>query len=164
MKKRINSKAKGNKNELECTKILDERFGKGLFLRVPSSGAITGKSNKVRIANISDAAKDTLSGDIITPANFAFSIEHKAYKEASFWDLFNKSSNLFEWFKQSTEDAEFVNKKPLLIIKYNRHERIAFVWNWDLKLLGLNHVFEINNWRCYYLSDLLKLEDSFWYM
>ena len=154
---KINSKNKGSNSERELAKILNERFGEG-FKRTPYSGSIFGQSNRHFGNGLSDEQKSTLSGDLIVPFNFKFSIEHKAYKEASFFDLFNPSSNLKNWFKQCEGDATFSNKKPMLIVKYNNKKRIVYI-----KEKLDNYFFEIQNWYCYYLEDLLKLEDSFFF-
>jgi hypothetical protein len=152
----VNGKAKGNRGELDCTKILDERFGKGKFKRVPMSGAFTGGMNRFKTENISEEAKGILSGDIMTPKEFKFSIEHKNYSKLEFWDLFNSSSDLFKWMEQCEGDAEFAKKYPMLIVKINHHKRIVFI-----KIDVGNYFFECRRWYCYNLEDLLKLEDDF---
>lgn len=162
-KSKINSKAKGNANENECVKILNERFGEGKFKRSPSSGAFVGGQNRERSENLSEEAKITLASDIITPSNFRFIIEHKAYKDVSFWDLFNGSSNFFKWFEQVDGDAKFAKREPILIVKFNRKNRIAFVKYKHEIIDEFTYFFEIKGWYCYWLSDLLKLEDWFWY-
>lgn len=121
----MNSKQKGKRGEGELVKILNDNFGDGRFRRVPFSGAMTGGINRESNKNID--FKEALTADIITPANFKFVIEHKFYAEANFWDLFSEKSNWNEWLKQVEGDAEFVSKTPLLVIKYNRHKRIALV-------------------------------------
>jgi len=102
--------------------------------------------------------KLTLVSDIITPKNFKFIIEHKSYKEASFWDLFNSSSDLNSWVKQVLYDCEWVDKKPMLIVKYNNKKRIVYLQE---KIKG--YVFEWNGWYCYWLEDLLLQKESFFY-
>jgi hypothetical protein len=153
---KINSKIKGSNNERECVKILNERFGEG-FKRTPYSGSIFGQSNKHFGDGMSDEQKSTLSGDIITPSDFKFNIEHKAYADkATIWDFFNEKSNLNSWFKQCQDDANFANKEPLLIIKYNNKKRICFI---HIKLD--NYIFEYKGWYCYWFEDLLKQTDIF---
>lgn len=152
---RINSKNKGSNSERELAKILNNRFGEG-FKRTPYSGAIFGQSNRHFGNGMSDEQKATLSGDIITPPNFKFSIENKAYKTANFWDLFNEGSDLKKWFKQCSDDADFVGKKPMLVVKYNGKQRLVY-----LKEKTESYVFEINGWFCSWFEDLLLLPDSF---
>lgn len=122
-----NSKQKGNRGENELVHILGDAFGKGRFKRTPSSGAYTGGKNREGAENLPWEAKITLASDIITPSDFNFVIEHKFYAEANFWDLFSDKSKWNEWLEQVGGDAKFVGKVPLLIIKYNRHKRIALV-------------------------------------
>jgi hypothetical protein len=155
---KINSKNKGSSGERELCKILNNRFGLGLFSRVPMSGAYTGGKNRTKTSNLSNSAKDTLSGDIITPDNFKFSIEHKFYKEASFWDLFNDNSNLKSWFIQCEGDAKFIEKEPMLIVKYNNKKRIVYIKNYN----G-NYIFSIGEWKCLWLENLLKEENSYFF-
>jgi len=153
---KINSKAKGNRNELALTKILNERFNTKEFSRVPSSGAWTGGKNRDKASGLSEEAKQTLSGDIMTPKNFLYSIESKAYASMEFWDLFNESSNLFSWMKQSEEDAEFVGKQPMLIVKINRHETLVFT-----KDMGFHdYFFECRGWYCRHLKKFLEDRDT----
>ena len=154
----MNSKNKGSTNERECAKILSERFVGKDFRRTPSSGAIFGQSNKIGANNVDDEIKSTLSGDIVTPINFKFSIEHKAYKQANFWDLFNEKSDLHSWMEQCENDAEFSNKKPLLVIKYNNKKRIRGIKEEVPKI-----VFRHNGWNFLWFSDLLELSDKFFF-
>jgi len=160
-KKRINSKKKGNRAELELTKIFNARFEGENFKRTPSSGAIFGASNRSRAKNVNEEIISTLAGDIMCPLNFKYSIEHKAYESASFWDLFNESSNLVKWFKQVETDSSFSNKLPMLIVKYNRKKRICFIKE---KLNKLDkYFFEKDGWYCYFLEDVLKEDDKFFF-
>lgn len=152
---KINSKNKGNTAERELCKILEERFIEHKFKRVPNSGAIFGASNRDQAEGMEDIIVNTFVGDIITPTNFKYSIESKFYKEISFWDLFNESSSLHQWFKQSEEDAEFSNRKPMIVAKFNHKKRICFV-----KEKRKGYVFEHMGWYCYWLEDFLKLKDN----
>lgn len=154
----VNGKKKGNRGELEAVHILNDRFGEGVFARVPQSGAVTGGLNRGKVKNLSEDALTTLSGDIITPKNFKFSIEHKFYANSNFFDLFNEKSDLQNWFKQAEGDAAFVNKEPMLVVKYNGKQRLVFV-----KVKLDKYVFETKGWYCLWFSDLLLLEDSFFF-
>lgn len=158
-KKKINSKKKGNRGELECVKIFNKHFNTEEFKRTPGSGMYVGGQNRELNSGLSEEAKLLLSSDIMTPPDFNFVIEHKFYNEASFWDLFNENSNLYSWTKQVVGDAEFVEKEPLLIIKYNRHKRIVLV-----KRKISNYIFEWNGWFCIELDKLLNQEKrDFWF-
>lgn len=160
-KKKINSKKKGNRNELEFVKILNSTIGEGknIFSRTPSSGAWGGGENRERREDMNIEAKISLVSDVITPIDFKFVLEHKAYNNVSFWDLFNKSSNFIDWTKQVESDAEFVNKLPMLIMKFDRKKRIVFIKDkFDY------YIFEWNGWHCYWLNDLLeKQPKDYWF-
>lgn len=163
-KKGINSKKKGNNNENECKKILNERFdGVAIFQRTPNSGAFVGGQNFYRKEQLNEEQNILFVGDLYcNRKDLKFTIEHKAYAEASFWDLFNESSDLHSWMKQAEHDAESVGKQPMLIVKYNNKKRIVYVKkefmdeyqkHWGF---GLDPVFTHNGWECYWFEDLLK--------
>jgi hypothetical protein len=170
----MNSKKKGNRGELELVHILEKRFGEGKFKRTPSSGAYTGGKNRDGAQNLPWEAKITLVSDLITPANFRFVLEHKFYGDVSFWDLFLDKSKWNEWVEQVEGDAGFVNKEPLLVIKYNRHNRIALI---RPKLILNNrsvreffrwyptpkNIDQQSQWSVIYFEDLIKLPDEFWF-
>lgn len=155
---KIQSKKKGNRVELELAKIFEKRFGKGKFKRTPMSGAYTGGSNRELSENLSMEAKITLASDIITPINFRFTLESKGYESASFWDLFNKSSDIHQWFEQASNDASFVEKEPMIVVKYNRKKRIAYI-----REKNKQYIFEHDGWYCYQLKDLLDMPNEWWY-
>ena len=155
-KQKINSKNKGSTAERELCKILNTRFPEHSFKRVPSSGALFGGKNSKFANGIDETITNALVGDIIVPLNFVFSVESKSYKEISFWDLFNKSSDLHQWFEQAEGDAEFSKRKPMIVAKFNNKQRICFLKD---KLEG--YVFEHMGWYCYWLSEILNQEDNF---
>lgn len=163
-KKGINSKQKGNSNERELTHILNKRFEGYTFARSVSSGAYTGGMNQSRAETLTEEQKLVFSGDIRVPVNFKFTIEHKAYAEASFWDLFNPGSDLFKWYEQSSIDAKNVGKEPLLIVKYNNHKRIAFIkMDYLIKHKAPPPVFVHENRGCYWLEDILCWGNDFFF-
>lgn len=166
-KKSINSKQKGSNAEREMAHILNERFEGYKFARSVQSGAYIGASNESRAEDLSYEQKLVFSGDIRIPKNFKFTIEHKFYKEASFWDLFNEGSDLHQWFGQALHDARAVNKSPMLVVKYNNHKRIVYLLR-DVDT-NINPVFICKDegtqeiWSCYNLDDLLKLDNKFFF-
>lgn len=157
-KKRINSKTKGSQNEREFAKILNTRFGENKFRRTPMSGAFIGGQNRAVGAFLSEEQKLAFASDIITPVNFKFVLEHKAYETPSFWDLFNASSPLNDWMLQVQADADFVHRKPIIIVKYNGKKRIVYV-----KEKVENYIFEFKGWYCIWLEDLLAMPESFFF-
>lgn len=159
-KKSINSKQKGNGAERECKNILNKRFkGIASFNRSPMSGAFLGKSNRDRSQSMSEEQQMVFTSDIYcSDVKFKFSIEHKFYKEISFWDLFNDSSDLHSWMAQAQSDADSINKSPMIIAKFNNKKRIVFIHQ-----MPFEPVFIHKGWNCYLLDDLLNLKDSFFF-
>lgn len=164
-RKKINCKKKGNAGELQLVHILNERFPSYTFARTVQSGAYIGKSNVTRAESLTEDQILIFAGDIRVPKNLRFTIEHKAYAEASFWDLFNESSDLHSWMQQAQHDAETVGKQPMLIVKYNNKKRIVYLKKDYVDSLGSksNIVFSHNGWNCYWLEDVLKEPDSFFF-
>jgi hypothetical protein len=172
---RKNSKKKGNRGENQLVKILCEKFGDGEFKRTPSSGAYTGGLNRAKSENLPWEAKITLASDVITPANFNFTIEHKFYESIDFWHLFSDKSKWNEWINQAEDDATFINKEPLVVIKYNRHERIVLIRSpyllSELKRLEVDINIPLfwkpanrgYGYAVVWLSDLLELPREFWF-
>ena len=159
----INSKAKGSNLEREVCKIFKKCWPDKEFMRVPSSGAIMGQSNKIKHATIEENIKEVLSGDIICPSNFRFSVECKCYASISFWDLFNESSDLNSWIKQCSEDAAFANKLPMLIIKINNHKPIVGI-NMAIDDFEIDdHAFEHRGFFFYPLDRLLDCDSALFF-
>ena len=171
-----NSKKKGNRGENQLVHILCEHFGEGRFKRTPSSGAYTGGQNRDLAQNLPWEAKITLASDIITPSNFNFILEHKFYESMNFWDLFSDNSKWKEWAEQAEGDASFVNKQPMIVVKYNRHDRIALVKSTYLmsKLLQYGNISirpmlfwspsgGKETYSVTWLEDLLALPKDFWF-
>lgn len=160
-KKKINSKRKGSRAELDLAHILTNRFDGYTFARSVQSGAYIGKSNDIRAKSMTDEQKLVFAGDIRVPVNFKYVIEHKAYNPEGhelFWELFNEKSDLHKWLEQVTHDSELVDKKPMLVIKYNNKKRICFMHENPVE-----PVFLHNGWNCYRFDDILNLENSFFF-
>lgn len=158
--KRKNSKKKGSRGELELTKILNERFdGIAIFHRTPNSGAFVGGQNFYRKQELNEEQNLLFVGDVYcNRKDLKFTIEHKFYEEPSFWDMFNASSDLHAWMAQAQHDADSVKKHPILIVKYNQKKRIAYIHE-----KPFNPIFTHNGWNCYWLEDLLKQPNSFFF-
>ncbi len=114
-KKRVNSKKKGNREELKISHELSDIFG-FTFRRVPSSGAFTGGMNRNKY-EFTEAAKNTLTGDIICPEWFKISLEIKNYFDTPKIHniIINGDITLDKWIEQAKADAKFVSKKWLLL-------------------------------------------------
>jgi len=100
-KQKVNSKVKGNRNELEVAKALTRWTGVE-FRRTPMSGAI-------------HVPLDWLCGDVFCVDknfDFPFSVETKHYRKVT-------NSLLHKWWDQTCDDAKRINKLPLLIYRSN---------------------------------------------
>lgn len=162
MAKRINSKKKGNSFENQVCKIFRKRFNKE-FSRVPASGAIA----TTRKDQLYENAKEVLSGDIICPPKFKFSIECKSRKDFSLWELLGDSREVdwSEWWLQCHKDAAASKKEPLLVAKYNNRKLLAFLpANFIVKVeeYGIKHV-QYEDFIIILLDKLLKLPDNFFF-
>jgi len=112
----VNGKRKGSAFERELCKKLESIFG-GTFTRTPHSGAFGTINHSV----LNEAMKQTLTGDIITPKNFKFSIEAKSYKAINWHQIaMGKCPVLDGWIAQSERDAITAGKDALLIFKISR--------------------------------------------
>jgi hypothetical protein len=163
-KKTINSKKKGGRGEKECKDIFNARFKeKAIFSRTPGSGNYVGGMNAYKAKTLSEEQLQMMTSDLFcNNKNFKFSIEHKFYTKIDFYDLFNKSSDLFKWYEQSETDAKLLGKFPLLIVKTNQHKRIAFV-KIEHAPRNIKPVFVHENRCCYWLEELLKLPDEYFF-
>lgn len=124
----INGKQKGNAAERAIANEFTERFG-DFFQRVPQSGAITGGFNRAKVANLRQDAQEILSGDIIAPAWFPFSIESKCYGEKTGPQMYSILDGdervLDKWLEQAKGDAKFAKKEYMVLFKITR--KSAFI-------------------------------------
>jgi hypothetical protein len=111
-KQKINSKRKGNINELTATKVLTEWVGTE-FVRVPRSGGIRWK-------NRADVCGDVINND--PSFKFPFSVETKHVKNLGInpdkLDL-RRNSVIYRYWAQCNRDACAANKTPILMIRDN---------------------------------------------
>jgi len=159
MSKKINSKRKGNRAELELAKILTKRFGLP-FTRVGvSSGA------RPKQVELDDSAKQVFTSDLVAPSGFRFSIECKAVNVNI--DLLDQSALLDKFLKQVADDAASIGKIPLLCWKRHRKGWIAilperFVFSWSIVFTNYYSVYR--EWIVCYLDALLEIEQpDFWF-
>jgi len=119
----MNSKRKGNTGELFFAKLFSKTFGK-TFRRVPASGA---HGTVLAGTDIRQDAKEILSGDLICPPDFKFSVEIKTRANFNFWDLLNEDeTEIDDWIKQARQEAEIAKKEFLLIVKVNNKKPFVF--------------------------------------
>ena len=165
-RKSINSKRKGKSAERDCAHILNEHFGKEIWFRNIQSGAFVGGSNRGRADGMSKELQESMTSDIVlkdSSYGTYFSVEHKAYNEASFWDMFNEASDLHKFMHQALTDANSIGKYPLLIIKYNKKKRIV----WTTKKADVEHIFVHRwlgkDWYCYWLDTLFEMPNDYFF-
>jgi hypothetical protein len=111
--KKINSKVKGNRNELVVSKLLSEWTGHE-FTRVPRSGGL-------RWSIRADICGDTINVD--RDFNFPFSVETKFVKSLGLptedHHELRKNSVIYTFFEQCRIDAIAAKKHPFLIVRQN---------------------------------------------
>lgn len=120
-------KAKGSGYEGQIAKKLTKALMPLTFIRSPGSGARLGGKNYALFGKMfgADASK-LFVGDVV-PTNekeagvtFAFAVECKSYKTPdNFPGLVSGGANFFKWFEESVVDAVKIDKKPMLIFKWN---------------------------------------------
>jgi len=159
MSKKINSKRKGNRAELELAKILTKRFGLP-FARVGvSSGA------RPKQIELDDSAKQVFTSDLVAPWGFRFSVECKSVNKDV--DLLDQSALLDKFLTQVADDAASIGKIPLLCWKRHRKGWIAvlperFVFSWSIVFTNYYSVYR--EWIVCYLDALLEIEQpDFWF-
>lgn len=136
---KINSKQKGSAFERDLAKILESRFGEG-FRRVPYSGAMFGGKNFHRSLGQRDDVKEIMSGDLIAPEKFPFTVEAKFYKDLAFHQILEGKCTLLDtWIAQAEQNIVLSKKELLLVIKLN-NKGIFVCFN--EKLLNEPKIFE----------------------
>lgn len=156
-KKKINSKKKGNRIELDLARILSERFNRK-FKRAPMSGA-WGTFNRGQ--DIREDAMEILSGDLICPKDFKFAVESKSRSDFNFWDMLNKETQHLEiddWIWQVEEDARANSRIPLLYVKINNKKPFVL---FPKELYETNFIY--NGYSILRFDYFLKLEDKFFF-
>ncbi len=106
----INSKQKGNRNEVVAAKWLEKWTGQE-FARTPSSGGLRWGQ---------DAS--FACGDVVCKNqgfDFIFAIETKALKSIPVKAYLGKRSKIYTIFKQALVDADRAGKLPMVIIREN---------------------------------------------
>lgn len=116
------SKAKGSRFEYAIRDMLNRMYDSKEFARTPGSGSIMGRSNFAKREGMSDAAKDTLSADLICPSWFPYSIEAKNYADKPTYStiIHSYDATLDGWLGEALFDAKNFNKIPLLFFNTTR--------------------------------------------
>jgi len=156
--KKVNGKKKGNRKELELTKILNKRFGTG-FSRTVGSGNRWSQTN-----HLPKHAQDMFTGDLITPVNFKFVLESKGgYEDIDLNAIFlHGNKELEEFLNQVSRDAKRCDKKPMLCWKKNRKPWLAAILSKDVPK-EFEYELKYCKWSIIALEEILKLEDTFFF-
>jgi Holliday junction resolvase len=152
----VNSKKKGNRVEREMAKILSDRFGQ-TFKRVPASGAI---GTQLHGIDIREDAQEILSGDLICPKKFTFSVEVKSRESFNFWDLIadDTINEIDDWIMQAEGDAIASKKEPLIIFKANNRKPFVL---FPKRLKGGKLIY--GDYTILRMDYFLKIEDEFFW-
>jgi len=155
-KKKVDGKKKGNRVELELTKILTARFNKP-FSRTVSSGA------RWFQAELSQNAREIFSGDLVVPEGFKFVIECKGgYDDIDMSSVFVKgNSELDKFLNQVTDDSVRCGRKPMLCWKKNRKPWLVFLLTEDMPDKIFEYILNYRQWSVVSLDKLLEIENSF---
>jgi hypothetical protein len=154
-KKRLNSRAKGNRFENKVAKLLNERFNTKEFCRSPGSGAFATTHTLPEYLKI--------YGDLITPEKFKYIIEcKKGYNDMQICDLLNDTSKVSEMIAQAFRDSQKSSKKFLLIMGQDRKNPAIITNDFDLIVRGDRFSGSSRGVAIvmYMLDDLLECKDS----
>jgi hypothetical protein len=158
-KKKVNSRAKGNRFENKIAKILNERFDTKEFCRTPGSGAFATTHTLPEYLKV--------YGDLITPEKFKYVIEcKKGYDGEQVSDLLNPKSTISKMIDQAHRDSKKSSKKFLLIIGQNRQEPVAITNQTDLPVKGWMFKGYIDELEIamFKMCDLLCVEDTHFFL
>ena len=140
----VDPRAKGARGETQIKDAL--KLATGLrWERTPGSGALDPKHN--------------LKGDLyIVNADNIYCVECKNYEEDHLTSkiLTSKDPQLMTWWAQASRQAKQVNKKPLLIFKFNRSK--IFVAYSDLPTVNYKRITLHDEIFVALLDDWLKFE------
>ncbi len=136
----IDSRDKGTRAEAAAKGILIKCTGLP-WERVPSSGALN-PSHK-------------LKGDLYIPEKVnIYAVEVKHYKDDHMTSkmLTDKKPQIIQWWEQAIRQAEQINKKPLLIFKFDRSK--FFVAFLEPKPSETLKYIRYNNFYKFYIAKL----------
>lgn len=150
------SKAKGNRFEYAIRDLLNKVFNTKEFARTPGSGAIMGRSNFGKRAGLSDAAKDTLSADMICPSWFPYSIEAKNYADKPIYHtmIHSYDATLDGWLGEALCDAKNFDKIPLLFFNTTRKGSFVAIPELVAKHLSVGNYLVYRDWRIVSMSSI----------
>lgn len=118
--KRKNSRSKGARFERKLCEILNEHFETTDFSRTPGSGAFASTHKLPEHLQI--------HGDLITPTNFAFTIEAKSgYNGCDLQGALSPKNDIYKFIKQAEDDAERAKKPYILLFRQDRRGILGII-------------------------------------
>lgn len=162
-------KAKGNQFESQIAKKLSAALPIN-FIRSPGSGARIGGKNFATLgAMMGEESMKLFNADVVpvnestAGFNFNFSVECKFYKESdNFTSLVSGTANIYKWFRESIVDSAKIDRKPILIFKWNRTPVFVAVKHGSHKLIPTLTISQSDlQLDIFEFEDLLKYPD-FW--
>lgn len=170
-KKKIKSGSKGKRGELDIVNELNLRFVDiikanpklGAFSRSIGSGNRFGQKVK-----LSANSANTFAGDITCPDKFKFVLECKnGYNDIDLCNCYGTSCRELDAFlEQVTGDCarpEIAGRKPMLIWKKDRKQKIAFLKKEDIQYDTAPVVLLYKGWVGLNLNFVLQNPDSFFF-
>jgi hypothetical protein len=157
-KDKVDGKAKGNRTELHLCKLLTKHFGVE-FTRSVGSG------NRWGQVKLSEQAKQVYSGDICVPEGFKWVIECKGGYDSVDLDttLEGDNARLDSFIEQSSHDADYCGRKPIVCWKRNRMPWVAMLRGEDLNG-NMPYLLHYRDWVIVSLEKLLLIkEKGFWF-
>lgn len=161
-------KAKGGAFEAKIAKMLSAALPIN-FIKSPGSGARIGGKNFATIGSMMGAEAIKLFNADVVPVNeaeagckFKFSVECKAYATPdNFTSLVSGSANVYKWFEESVVDSVKVERRPILIFKWNHTPIFVAVEATDMIIPPMLQIIKEQHLAIYELEELLK-HPSFW--
>jgi len=157
-KRKADGKKKGNRVELELSKLLNARFNCQDFSRAVGSGNRWGQ-----VRHLPKHAREVFSGDLIVPKNFKFCLESKGgYDGIDLNSIFVRgNSELDNFLDQVSKDSKRCSRKPLLCWKRTRKPWLSFIHTKELTGRTFKYRLLYGKWSAVDLEKLLELENEF---
>ena len=157
--KKVNGKKKGNRTELELTKILSNRFN------MPFTRSVGSGNRWSQVDKMTEEATQVFSGDLVVPKGFKFVIESKGgYDSIDMSSIFIKgNSELDSFMEQVTDDSKRCGRSPMVCWKKTRKPWLVFVLTRDLVGHEFEYTMKYKEWTGVALDHILKLNDEFFY-
>jgi hypothetical protein len=154
---RKNSKKKGSNYESRLCKQLNERFKTENFSKTPGSGAYA------TTHSLPDYLK--VYGDVITPEGFRFIFDaKKGYNHIGMSDCLDPKSDIRKMLDKVEIDATKAKKSFILVLCQDRRKPVAILSKSVLSPTTTHlATFSFGPYIGILLSDLLSLDDSFFY-